>query len=196
MREAYFHEDDYCQVEALPISNWDRCASELENIDEFSQAHSAGIGWTSIYVRDENAQRILSLNISIAALASALSPILPPYDKVLTGYSSHREESKRTLAFGTETACIVFAGYDENGVIEDIWFEMGLTDQAGKDRALSGLSALARLGKLLLVDWSASRLIELANPEQIKSYFEDLVQNRANALRALRNWIDSQGKQT
>lgn len=196
MREAYFHEDDYCQVEALPISNWDNCASELENIDEFSQAHSVGIGWTSIYVRGENPKRILSLNIPMEALASVLSPILPPYDKVLTGYSSYREESKRTLAFGTETACIVFAGYDENGIIEDIWFDMELADQAGKDLAQRGLSALARLAKLMLVDWSASRLIDLADPDQIKNYFEDILQSRANALRALRNWIDTQGKQT
>ncbi len=194
MREAFFHEDDYCQIEVLPVSNWDYCTSQLQSIGQFSEAHSNGIGWTDIYLRDQNPQRMASLNISTTTLASVLNTILPSYDRVLTGYSSYREESKHTLAFGSETACIVFAGYDSNNIVQDIWLDLGLADEAGQGLALSGLLRLAEMNDLLLVDWSMGELIHLSNAEQIKMYFADRTKSRAHALGALRQWIDSQDK--
>ncbi len=39
MREAYFHEDDYCQTELLPIANHKHCRDQLREIESFS-AHT------------------------------------------------------------------------------------------------------------------------------------------------------------
>jgi hypothetical protein len=195
MRDAYFHEDEYCQIELLPLVNWDYCASQLQLIGKFSNAHKQGIGWNAIHIREQNPQRFLGLNISVASLATAIKPILAPYDKVFTGYSSYREEAKQTLAFGTEASCVLFAGYGDHDAIEDIWLDLRLTDQSGVTLALSGLAALAPLADLLLVDWGTGGLVELAKPDDVQAYFDHIVKGRANALQAMRNRIDQRDKE-
>lgn len=36
-RGKYFHEDDYCQQEILPIENWHDCAEQIGEIRESAQ---------------------------------------------------------------------------------------------------------------------------------------------------------------
>ncbi len=38
MRTVYFHEDDYCQQEILPLSNKAVCLKEMDEINGFSEA--------------------------------------------------------------------------------------------------------------------------------------------------------------
>ncbi len=194
MREAYYHEDDYRQIEVLPISNWNYCLSELKKIEKFSREHFNGVGWTDIYIQDENPQSLASLNIKASDLSSILRKTFEPYDKVLTGYSSYREESKRTLAFGSETSCIVFVGYDAKGIVEDIWLDFGLAGQKDKELALAGLLNLGGMGELFLVDWGAGDMMKLNDKERIMSYFDLLEKRRAHALRAMRKYLDGHGK--
>lgn len=191
MREAYFHEDDYGQIEVLSISNWDYCLSQLKKIGKFSDEHFDGIGWTDMYIRDENPQRLASLNINVKDLASVLGETLEPYDKVLTGYSSYREESKRTLAFGSENSCIVFVGYDSNDIIQDIWLDFGIVTQNDKELALKGLSILESIGEMIIVDWGVGSMIKLSDKDKIMSYFNLREESRAHALRTLRQHIDN-----
>ena len=79
MTEIYFHEDDYCQIEVLPVSNWEHCATQIGEIESFSEAHPApgGTGWTDMYVREENPFSLRDLGISRTTLASALREALP-----------------------------------------------------------------------------------------------------------------------
>src|SRR5262249_55770988 len=49
VRVAFFHEDDYCQVEVLPAAAAGPCRSEMGRIDEFAEAHLDGMGFTDIY---------------------------------------------------------------------------------------------------------------------------------------------------
>jgi hypothetical protein len=39
--EVYFHEDDYCQQEVLPLTALDFCSKQIKEIDEFAVAHLA-----------------------------------------------------------------------------------------------------------------------------------------------------------
>jgi hypothetical protein len=194
MREAYFHEDDYLQIEVLPISNWNYCLSELMKIGKFSNEHFDGIGWTDIYIRDENPQRLGSLNINVKGLAAILSKTLTAYDRVLTGYSTHREESKRTLAFGFDTSCIIFIGYNANDIVEDIWLDLGIASKKDKEIALAGLLSLGSVGELMLVDWSLGDMMKLSDKYKIISYFDLREKSRSHALRAIRQYLDNREK--
>jgi hypothetical protein len=98
MREVYFHEDDYCQLELLPEANWDFCAKQMNEIEKFSEAHKAEIGWTDMFMRSENPKQLSEVEIERAALVSSVREILPPFDRVLTGYGSHSEECQHTIA--------------------------------------------------------------------------------------------------
>ncbi len=62
MRESYFHEDDYCQIEILPIDNLKFCLKQAGKISEFSEKHQNGIGWDAMYVREENPRKLSELD--------------------------------------------------------------------------------------------------------------------------------------
>jgi len=167
MREACFHEDDYGQIQVLPISNWNHCLSQLKKIKKFSDEHFDGIGWTDIYIREESPQGLASLNINAKDLASILGRTLTPYNNVLTGYSTYREEAKCTLAFGSETSCIVFVGYNPNNIVDEIWLDFGITDQKGKELALIALLDLGKVGETFLIDWSLGEMMKLSDKDKI-----------------------------
>jgi hypothetical protein len=171
MREAYFHEDDYCQIEILPASNWNYYVSQLQKLGRFSDDHFDGVGWTNMQLRGESPQQMKSLNINAKDLTSSLSQILVPFDRVLTGYSSLREEAEQTMAFGSETSSIIFVEYDSNDIVEAIWLDFGIASQEDKQLALTALQHLGRMSELILVDWNLGRIIELSDHDKLISYF-------------------------
>jgi hypothetical protein len=169
--EAYFHEDDYCQIEILPASNWNYCVSQLQKIGRFSDNHFDGVGWTDMQLRGESPQQVKSLNINVKDLVSSLRQILIPFDRVLTGYSSHREEAEQIMAFGSETSSIVFVEYDSNDIVQAIWLDFGIVSQEDKQLALTALQHLGRMSELILVDWNLGKIIKLSEHEELISYF-------------------------
>ena len=100
MREAYYHEDDFCQVELLPIDNLQHCLAQMGEQQAFAAAHQSGAGWTDMYMRQEPPSRLVTLGITGEQLRLAVQAELPPYDAVFTGYSSYRVECRNVLAFG------------------------------------------------------------------------------------------------
>ena len=42
MRKIYFHEDDYCQLEVLPLAARQFCLQEMGEIDAFAEEHREG----------------------------------------------------------------------------------------------------------------------------------------------------------
>ena len=75
MASAFFHEDDYCQVEVLPITARGYCLAEMGRIDDFADAHLDGAGWTAMYVRGESPQPLASLGITLEELVPRAVPI-------------------------------------------------------------------------------------------------------------------------
>ena len=101
-RIRYFHEDDYRQQEFLPAESWAHCARQVETIDSFAAAHETAHGWTDVFVRDDGPHKIAELHLPAASLASALAALLPPFDQVTTGYSTHVEIAPQVQAFGDD----------------------------------------------------------------------------------------------
>lgn len=87
MRTAFFHEDDYCHLQILPLTDKAYCLKEMGKIKEFAEEHSAGIIFTDIYLRCVSPNSIEELSLCSKNLNESLS-FLPPYDLVETGYSS------------------------------------------------------------------------------------------------------------
>lgn len=100
MASVYFHEDEYCRVEVLPVGNLAHLLAEMGRIDEFAAAHSEPGGFTDMYVRGDAPQPLSSLGITLADLQAALDPLLTPFAEVYTGYSTYRERCVSTVAWG------------------------------------------------------------------------------------------------
>lgn len=156
MREVFFHEDDYCQQELLPAAALDWCSRELGEIDRFSEAHRAadGAGWTDLYVRPNAPAELLALRITREEVAAALGPLLPEFDRVLTGYSSFREECRNSSAWGTGEGCEFFASWNAEGFVSAIWTNLFDSRAESLAKAASAVEALGTLRPLIYVDWA------------------------------------------
>lgn len=153
-RELYFHEDDYCQQQLLPMESATFVEAELKKIHQFSDAHFDGAGWTDMYVRENSPVELCTRKINKEEFASIVSLSFPPFDAVFTGYSSYREPCERTAGWGISNECALFANWDDNGIIQNIWTSFFEDINESIAAATGVIAALGTRYSLLYVDWA------------------------------------------
>ena len=170
-REIYFHEDDYCQQQLLPREAAAHAAAEIKAIGKFADAHRVpdDLGWTDVYAREEGPVELRALKIKKEEFALAVSPFLPPFDSVYTGYSSHREECKKTNAWGTSQQCAIFADWEDDGTVAHAWAEFFAVDNDSIDRATKAVATLGQIHPLIYVDWAWGYLCEVTDEQAFAS---------------------------
>ncbi len=171
-RIAFYHEDDYCQKELLPLTAKDFCLKQMGEINDFSQEHqSENGGFTDIFIREEPSHGIEELGLRSEQLHEALS-FLPPYDYVETGYSSYKEESKATYGRGNGDEENIFWSVNESGVVNAVWMDMEIAPVT-IDGWRKVLISLGRIAPVLLVDWGWDLCVDLTNPSNIEEYINE-----------------------
>ena len=171
MREAYFHEDDYCQTELLPIANYKHCRDQLGEIVSFSARHETEFGWTDMYLRKDAPTTLAATQILTFNLQDALGQFLPQFDHVTTGYSTYKESCDNTIAFGANTNLVLFAEHSGEHVAK-LWLAMyGLSEN--DTELASRMFRLLSQWDLLLVDWSMSALVALADVDAVRQYLAE-----------------------
>lgn len=171
-RIVFYHEDDYCQTEILPLTTKNFCLKQMEKIDDFSQEHqSESGGFSDIFIREETPHGIEELNLRSEQLNEALN-FLPAYDLVETGYSNCREESKATFCRGKGYEQNIFWSVNESGIVNAIWVDMEIAP-ISVDMWRSALLSLGKLVPVLLADWSWSLCADLTNPLNVEEYLKE-----------------------
>jgi hypothetical protein len=170
-REIYFHEDDYCQQELLPREALTYAEAEVKKIGEFADAHRApdGAGWTEVYVRPKPPVTYRALGMTNEDLDAVISPHLPPFDLVYTGYSSFRERCTKVAAWGTSQQNALFADWDDNGIISNVWTQFFESDEKSLLTASKAVTALGMLHSLIYVDWAWGYTCEVINEDTFAS---------------------------
>ena len=155
-REIYFHEDDYCQQQLLPREAAAHAVAEVKKIGEFADAHQVPgeLGWTDVYVRQEAPAEVRTLKMRREDFAAVVSPFLPTFDIVYTGYSSHREQCKKTAAWGRSQQCALFADWEDDGTVANIWAELFDRDEVSIRASSKAVAALGKAHPLVYVDWA------------------------------------------
>lgn len=178
MRKVFFHEDDFCQREVLPAANWEHVQAQFRHLKTFSEAHRApgGLGWTDLYVRPTEPVPLATLGIPIEEIARSVGEHLPPFDRVVTGYSSHTEEATGVRAWGNDEGFVLFAGVGKSSLVETIWFEAWDLTAPEVERAVSALGCLPRAEDLFLADWGWEQALWLTAHEELRAY---LLQRRS-----------------
>lgn len=161
MRESYFHEDDYCQIEILPIDNLKFCLEQAAKISEFSEKHQNGMGWDAMYAREESPKKLLDLGITLQQLRDGLSEILPEYNEVYTGFGSSQIQCTNTHAFGQDNGETLFSEVNDSKKITSLWVSDSMPE----------LLCLPKYDRLLLADWGWEFICPLSNKKQLESYF-------------------------
>ncbi len=173
MRSVHFHEDDYCQIEAIAMENFEWAVEEARKIDEFSAAHRAGLGWDAMYLRTEPPLGLKNRGITTEAFTTAVSPHLPQFHRVTTGYSTHVEEIRTAIAFGIDNDVAMFAEH-RNGIVVSMWFALSLLDEERIETVLAALTALSEFD-LALADWGWTRIIPMKDENALREYLRQRV---------------------
>ncbi len=169
-RIAFFHEDDYCQWEILPLTSREFCMRQMGIIDNFAKEHQSDFGFTDIFVREGSPHKIGELALRSEQLDEALQ-FLSPYARVETGYSSSRRELKSAYGRGEGAEENVFWSVDGAGLVNALWLDLCIT-QENKELWQNILTVLGKLAPLLLADWSWSCCVDLTSADEINRYVE------------------------
>lgn len=178
MTTVFFHEDDYCQVELQPIENADFIQQQLNEIHNFSVAHQTeNGGWTDMYIRSEPETTLDTKTITLTAFDELMCQVAPKFDKVLTGYSSYREECPNVVGYGTDVVK-VFAEH-KDGLIQAIWLDYYLETDEIVQTVYQYVKAITDKFDLLFVDWAWGYAVHVKN----SANFLDLLQQQANEFQ-------------
>ncbi|HWM94363.1 MAG TPA: hypothetical protein VN493_26645 [Thermoanaerobaculia bacterium] len=170
MSSVFFHEDDYCQVEILPIAARAHCLAEMGHIEELADAHRSGAGFTDIYLRGESPLPLASLGITLEELRSAVEPLAPRFAQVFTGYGSYREPCQSVSGWGLGDGKAMFAGVGEGGVVGPAWLSLDGISAEQVGLWCEVLRSLPRAAELLVADWNAGLVVPLADESQLAAY--------------------------
>lgn len=170
MRDVWFHEDDAGQIEFLPVSNLRYCKKEMGIIDAHADEHRVeGGGWSQVYLRSDAPESLATLGITFSELSDALGMNLEPYERVFIGFGTNRELCSRTFAWGDERFDL-FAEVNETKVIKYLWFGLGKWSFDKQQHYCEILFGLPHATELLIADWPASRVVRLADSEDVRAY--------------------------
>jgi len=164
----FFHEDDFRQIELIPKENFDQAKSQSNEILEFSEKNFDGIGYTNIYIRNDNNIHLQVRKISVEELDELLLKIgFYKVPKVITGYGQdYRVIASNTIGFGQDYAAIYY-DFQEN-IVTNIWLTQPYN--INMEKIISFLEEVGKKWDLLLADWEATEIIDLSDKEAIINY--------------------------
>jgi hypothetical protein len=166
---TYFHEDDYCQIELLPIASENFARHQADASQKFSSEHEAeGGGWTEVFMLGSPPAGLSSLNIFRSELERCIPGELLTFTNILTGYSSYREPVKNACAWGRKDDPLIFADFDVLGVIQHVWLSFFGLPQIGVLEEF--FSNCAVRWPLILADWAWGKIVPLRDPRALTAY--------------------------
>src|SRR6476619_4038086 len=159
-------------VEVLPVENMAGREVALVDARQFGKDHSAGVGWTDVYMIPEAHLSIAERHIPLAELRALIASWLPEADTVQSGYSTHVETLKLSFAFGNRALRSgIFYGNYEGSIITDL----NLIPPVGEAKAAvtqlaEALHTLGERYNLMLADWWSDRAVDLRDQDAVTRY--------------------------
>jgi hypothetical protein len=152
MEELYYHEDDYCGIELVPMDNEKFIKNEQDEIFNFAEEHRVSNGsFTDVYIRKEHPKKLEEYEIDYIEMDKVLSEITKKYEKVTTGYG-FENECENTIGYRFNEINIFIKN---NGkYITTIWFDFYLDQLSTAQDLYKILKIIVQDYDLMFVDWS------------------------------------------
>ena len=172
-RRIAFHEDIYCRHEFQLMENAAFLYQECSKIDEFSQEHFDGYGWTSAYVRSESPKHFAERKIRIKDVYRFFQKQkFEVSTNIYSGYGFNLNEPvKSTYTF--EKNGLAFFSFYEGKIAKNLWFinfgsiNTGMIDD---EEFKHILIAIGKKWNLLLVDWDWTVVVNLQSESEVEHY--------------------------
>lgn len=166
----YFHEDDYCQIELVPRENEGFLIAQGAEIQRSAEKNFDGYGYKDIHVRSEEPVSLSTKGIPVDQMAEILGAQgFLRIDTVFTGYSTHRERAKDTVAFKLDPFVVYMDCKD--GIVAHAWLDLNWgASSESQMRFIDALDQMGRKWQLLLSHWPGSRIVDLTDRAAIENY--------------------------
>jgi hypothetical protein len=165
---VYVHEDEWGMISLEPDENRFERARVVDEARRHGDAYRAadGIGWHQLNVVPPAPVSVAVRSITLAALQAALGDGWRAAGKLVTGYSSHREDIATGYAFCCNADATVY------GTVEgDIVASINVT--RCPPQIADALHRLGTAFRLILCDLWIDQVIDLANAAAIARYVAD-----------------------
>jgi hypothetical protein len=171
---TFMMEDDYCQVEIIPVSNYHLVLKQAEDIEDFARERFDGNGFTALYQRENISNTTSQLNIKIEEFENLLNEHRFNRIKKIfyVGGDWIDYEKGVTRAYGST----LFSFWVEvrNQIVQEMWITS--TEENSDERigqiALT-LQSLNKRYNLIVADWNACKIIRLDSAEEINRYLRE-----------------------
>jgi hypothetical protein len=172
MTEIFIHEDDYCQIELLPKDNFLLIHEEIKEIENSLGKQNSSYGFSNITSRNKVKIPLTSLNINRIDFENILKEEATAiFTKVKTGYSSHEEIMKQTIAYGYENYSIFFSW--ESNYLLRIWITQTFISETLNVYPILLSNTLKLIGTkwpLLLIDWNNFIICDVKREADLDNY--------------------------
>ena len=140
-------------------------------MDEFADAHKAEIGWTDIYLRADGPKSLIDFSISVNELKESVEKTLTPYSEVTTGYSTHVEKCKHTLAWGIgDREFTIFANFTPENLIGVLWLDVRVLKENNLALVAETFKNLPKHNELMIADWNWSEVANIGDEASLQRY--------------------------
>ncbi|WP_340067360.1 hypothetical protein [Ascidiimonas aurantiaca] len=170
--DLFFHEDDYLQVEIIPIDNLFDQSKNLSNLKYDFEEH----GFTNISSRGAKKNPTSSKKIYSSHLTEILErSAITGFNKVYTGYGSNSILKNGIKAYGYKDYAILFDSL--NGIVQNIWLvfspklEMPLSSYSNLSNTLFEIGSKYNM---ILIDWNEEIIVDLGSHKKTLDYLNSL----------------------
>ncbi|MFI5159482.1 MAG: hypothetical protein ACHQF4_11495 [Sphingobacteriales bacterium] len=176
-KDAFFHEDNYCQIELLPIQNLLVKRNETDFAKDQLDKNFTEHGFVNITSRSQTTHPLTNLDIAVNQFTAILQEdSLFFLDKVYTGYSTHRSLRKNTHGFVFENY-ILYYEFNDNFITKS-WIDYNLFSDTLNCYPKRLQMALFKLGgyfNLILIDWNELITIILKDEAALTDYINEIL---------------------
>jgi hypothetical protein len=152
------HEDDWRQIEFVPISNNEQVRAQLVALATFKKEHQKGAGWTDVYLRKEHSVPLAAMGLRFTAL--------PAFSTSAVTLSGRPVRGGFALADGEEW--FIYGQRSPEGTI----LQLGISPRPSlcSERFALGLMQITRDAPVLIVDWYAGLVVDVSSLESILAW--------------------------
>ena len=172
IKDLFYHEDDYLQIEIIPNSNLFQQNKVLTDIN----TEPSEYGFTNISFRNAKNNPTSHLNINVNKLKEYLKKhSLVEFREVYSGYGSNSIYQRNTISYGFEDYAILFNF--EKETVQNIWMVFNPKLKMPFPSYSNLSKTLFLIGyeyDMILIDWNDEKIINLKNKKDIEYYLNEL----------------------
>ena len=178
---TFMMENDYCQVEIIPTSNYWLVLRQAKQADDFARKHFYGTGFTPLHQREKIYDATSHLNIKIEEFENVLNEHGFSRIKKIFYVGGNWIDYKKGITRAYGNTLFSFWAEVRNQIVQELWITaIGENSDERIAQVSSILQSLNKKYNLIIADWNACEIIRLGSIEEMNRYLRKYYQSSAS----------------